>query len=361
MKIGVTIVGCGAVVEVLYRRPLRKLEKLGVLEVVALVDSYPDHAIKLQEFFPKASIFKNVESATTKYGSNLTIVTSPPASHAEHSIKALQKLNHVLCEKPMALTEDQCMQMIKTAHKVKRLLAVGMPRRFYPTLNYLKNLVSQRKLGDHLSFHYREGRQYHWPVTTSANFRRDKGGGGVLFDTGSHVLDSLIWIFGIPSKISYFDDAMKGGVEANCVIQIKAPNFRGSIHLSWDENMANELRVVGTNGEVIVKLDKIEKLAIKKSDIYQVVTPNIFFSADFSKQKPKLRIPKSYPECVFLQIVQIIRSIQFGEHIPATGEDGKEVISLIEKCYDIAKPIDFNWLPSYQNESYKNLHWRIHR
>ena len=353
----VTIVGCGAVIEHLYKRPLGKLDKQGILKVIGLVDRDLDRAKKIQRFFPKASLFENIVDAISMSGPNLTIVASPPEYHAEHSIFALQNGSHVLCEKPMAITKEQCTKMIQTARNARRLLAIGMTRRFYPSLAHLKNMITSGELGNYFSFTYQEGGQYNWPVTTTASFQRYKGAGGVLFDMGSHVLDLIIWLFGMPSSLSCFDDAMVGGVEANCLIQMKAPSFNGFIHLSWDHNLANELHISGSKAEVIIGLNHIDNLIIKKSDRYKNIMPQIAFPMTIRNSKIKLGIPKIYSECFYFQIVQMIRAIKLGENVPARGEEDKEVISLIEHCYKIAKPIDMTWLPLPQNETYKELHW----
>lgn len=357
-KIRVTIVGCGAVIDHLYKRPLRKLDRQRILKVVGLVDKDQDRAKKIQKFFPKASIYENILDAISMSGSNLTIVASPAEYHFEHSIFALQNGSHVLCEKPMAITKEQCNKMIQTARDTRRLLAIGMTRRFFPSLAHLKNMITTGELGKYLSFNYREGGQYNWPVITSASFKRCKGGGGVLFDMGSHVLDSIIWLFGMPSSLSFFDDALVGGVEANCLIQMNAPSFNGFIHLSWDHNLANEFHITGSKAEVIIKLDNMSNLIIKNSDGYQKIVPQIAFPMTIGTRRTKLGIPKFYHECFYFQIVQMVRAIKLGESVPASGEEGKEVISLIEHCYKIAKPIDMTWLPPPQNETYKELHWK---
>jgi len=350
-------VGCGAVIEMLYKKPLMKLEKKRELTVVGLVDSNQSRAKRLQAFFPNASIYTNLKSSLLETNTNLTIVTSPPFLHAEHSIIALRNGNHVLCEKPMAITREQCDQMIHTAKNSRRLLAIAMPRRFYPALIYLKNLIIDGVLGEHLSFSYWEGENYNWPVTTSFNFQRDKGGGGVLFDIGSHVLDIIIWLFGIPINISYFDDAMVSGVETNCIFQMNSQTFNGHIQLSWDNNLANKFCITGTEAEAIFMLESINKLYIKNSNGFQKIIPQIAFALTTNTEKIKRKIPKTIFDCIYLEIVQVIRAIKLNENFPVTGDSGKEVISLIEKCYEIAKPLNMNWLPTMQSETYKQLHW----
>jgi len=180
----------------------------------------------------------------------------------------------------------------------------------------------------------------------------------VLFDTGSHVLDTINWLFGPPSIVSYFDDAIGDGVEANCIIQVETPFSSGVIYLSWDHYLNNEFCITGTKAEVIVRLDNINKLVMKRSGRYETAVPKITFPKTISKVKPEIETPKNILACVYLQIIQLVRAIKLGENLPVSHGDGAAVISLIEDCYSTAMPIHMTWLPSGQNETYKRLHWR---
>src|SRR3954451_19230066 len=132
MPIRTTVVGCGAVAQKLYRKPLKKLEGQGVLQVVALVDRNLGHARALHEAFPRATVHEDQARALEEGRAELTLVLSPARFHAEQSILALRHRSHVLCEKPMAPTESQCDEMIVAAKESRRVLAVGMVRRFLP-------------------------------------------------------------------------------------------------------------------------------------------------------------------------------------------------------------------------------------
>ena len=185
MTVLTTVVGCGAVAQRLYRKPLQQLEKRGLLRVTALVDPVPEHAAVLGAFFPRAKVYERVEDALDGSTSALTLILSPAHLHCSQAIQALQHDNHVLCEKPMAATEDECARMNAVAAARKRVLAIGMIRRFFPAHAQLRQLLTDGQLGAVRSFDYREGHKFEWDVTTPAAFRpRREGGTGVLFDIG---------------------------------------------------------------------------------------------------------------------------------------------------------------------------------
>ena len=97
--------------------------------------------------------------------------------------------------------------MIAAARKMGRVLAVGMIRRFFPSFAQLREWVVRGELGEIRSFSYREGKVFDWDVKSPAGFLPG-GGAGLLFDIGSHVIDLLIWLFGVPDVLSYADDAL---------------------------------------------------------------------------------------------------------------------------------------------------------
>ena len=61
---------------------------------------------------------------------------------------------------------------------------------------FVKRLLDNGVLGDIRRFDIREGFVYEWPVTSDFMFRREAGG-GVLADTGAHVLDMALWLLGL--------------------------------------------------------------------------------------------------------------------------------------------------------------------
>jgi predicted dehydrogenase len=133
------------------------------------------------------------------------IVALPHHLYAQVSEDLLKAGVRVLVEKPMALTTAECDRMIAAAEDGGAALAVGLARRFQSSGRYAKELIDSGLLGEIESFDFSEGAPYSWPVASDFMFRRDAGG-GVLFDTGSHTLDLLLWWLGEPETVEYSDD-----------------------------------------------------------------------------------------------------------------------------------------------------------
>jgi predicted dehydrogenase len=358
MAINTTVVGCGAVAQKLYRKPLKKLEREGILQVVALVDSHAANARTLHEFFPSATVYEDLGQAIEGGRSNLTLILSPTPLHAEQTLFALRHNNHVLCEKPMAVTESECDELISTAKEMQRVLAVGMIRRFFPAFADLRELVTHGALGHIRSFSYREGKVFDWDVKTLSGFtRRPEGGSGLLFDIGPHALDYLIWLFGVPEVISYADDALAGGVEANVVMKLESPVCRGSLQLSWDFPLRSELRVVGSAAEAVLRLDEFDRLAIRTTAGFEEMAIDHTYPADLRQPAQRKLSPRLYTESMYCQLVQVARAIKLGEHPAVSGEEAIDCVRVMESARRRAQPIEMPWLGVDQQAAYHDLHW----
>jgi predicted dehydrogenase len=110
---------------------------------------------------------------------------------------------HVLVEKPMALNEAECVEMITEAEKQDRVLMVAYCMRFHPLVVKMKELLDSKAYGDvfQLSIWTEQLTQYaegHWGLGAATL------GGGQFFSHGCHYVDLLLWILGKPVRGSHY-------------------------------------------------------------------------------------------------------------------------------------------------------------
>jgi predicted dehydrogenase len=317
-----------------------------------------ENANALRAFFTKAKIYDNLENAFAESKLDITLVLSPAHLHFEHVVQALRNYSHVLCEKPMALSADDCARMNAVATETDHILAIGMIRRFFPAYQQFKQMMCDGKLGSLVSFEYREGHKFEWDVTTSVAFRpRMCGGTGVLFDIGPHVVDYLTWLFGDLKVPAYADDAISG-IESNVSLEIESHFCRGSIHLSWDCPQSNELRVLGSKGEAVLRVDRFDQLAVRTTSDYELQKIPISFPTDTLRQAQSYMSPKSYVEAIYCQLVQMMRAIKWGEPPAVDGLEGEKCIFLLESALSVACPLDMPWLERSEEEAFRRMHWK---
>jgi predicted dehydrogenase len=357
MTLQLMVVGCGTVFDQYYLGALKKLESRGIARVVALVDPNPGRTAAIAKDFQSARAFATPAEAYALTKPDLTIIASPPNWHAEHAIAAFRAGSHVLCEKPMAASIDDAERMVAAARAAQRVLAVGMTRRMYPCLAEARALVDSGALGDDLSFVYREGDVYGWPVSTDFPFRRATAGGGVLIDKGTHVLDFLAALFGRPTAAAYADDGYTEGVETNCQIGVEFPRVRGTVQLSWSQPLVNGFHLSGSAGQLTLHPWRLDAVRLRKNGgAWETRVSAATWPGDL-RLGGKRGTPWTYEECVYYQIVQSLRAVVHGEQVPVTGEDELAIVHAIDACYRQATPLRLAWLSEAEQARADSHHW----
>lgn len=125
------------------------------------------------------------------------LIVTPHDLHHEMGITALRAGVHVLMEKPLAVSESECLDLIHTARDSNRVLMTAYPMRYHPIVQQLHQLLSDNHLGPvfHLSIfteQHTEPPPGHWIRSAK------RLGGGQFFSHGCHYVDLLLWMLGRP-------------------------------------------------------------------------------------------------------------------------------------------------------------------
>lgn len=174
------------------------------------------------------------------------IVSTPPHLHAEMTIAALDQGKHVLCEKPLARTLQECRAMVAAAERSGRRLATGFNYRFYPSFALAKRLVDEGAIGrlNHI-------RSYGGYSATGHNqpWVHDAGtvGGGALRDIGIHLIDLTRDLLGEVREVQGVATGNAWqfpGCEDNGFALLRGDDGRvASVHASWTEWKRYQFRV----------------------------------------------------------------------------------------------------------------------
>ena len=158
--------------------------------------------------------------------------------------------------------------MVETAAAKSACLAVGHMRRFLFVTRWVKALVDSGALGEVRRFDVREGENWHTRRLAPARAANGTGPyapalwdpeasrGGVLLDTGSHTLDTLLWWLGDGRLASYRDDSL-GGVEGDALLELELHRgATGTVELSRTRTLRNTAVLTGSRGQVEVALHR---------------------------------------------------------------------------------------------------------
>ncbi|WP_199619987.1 Gfo/Idh/MocA family protein [Paenibacillus alkalitolerans] len=137
-----------------------------------------------------------------EFGVDAVVICSPHTLHFQQATDALKAGCHVLIEKPMACSSVEAEQMIRTAERAGKLLQVSYQRHFQPEFLYIKEAIGRGTIGRLTSV--TASLYQNWKQGTAGTWRQNPewSGGGMLMDSGSHIVDVLLWTTGLtPAEV----------------------------------------------------------------------------------------------------------------------------------------------------------------
>jgi len=146
-------------------------------------------------------IYHDFEEMIAKADLDVLSVTVPTNIHRDYTVMALNRGIHVLCEKPMALDEKSCSDMIKTAENSGLILQIGHCLRFWPEYMKLSEIVRSGEYGDVLVASFKRLSAYprwswnNWLMKADCS-------GGALVDLHIHDSDFVQYLFGMPKTVN---------------------------------------------------------------------------------------------------------------------------------------------------------------
>lgn len=176
--------------------------------------------------------YQNFDSIANNKDIDVIYVVLPPSMHAEYVIRAAKAGKHVWCEKPMAVTVDECQKMIDACKQNNVKLSIGYRMQHEPNtqeiIRFRKEMTYGKVLNVSAAAGYFDGRTDHWKQKKSM-------GGGAMYDMGVYPLNATRYATGLepiavtarqsttrPQIYKEVDETMEfdlefpGGVTAKC-------------------------------------------------------------------------------------------------------------------------------------------------
>lgn len=252
------------------------------------------------------------------------LICSENIYHKELVLKACSAKKHILVEKPMALSTNDCQEMISVAKKENVQLMVAHPVRFSKPVMDLKRIVDKKLLGSVISIN-------------SANHGKNPGGwfvnpvlsgGGALIDHTVHILDVVNYLFRlIPTDVSAFSKKSDQSllVEDSGLVGI---NFSNGVILSLDTSW-NRPKSYPVWGDAILEINFEKGYVIidgfgrkmKFFDNHSTNISEIFYEPDMDST----------------MVNGFIDAIENNSTVPVTGEDGLYTVRITESALKSAE------------------------
>jgi predicted dehydrogenase len=191
-KIRMGWIGCGGISKV-HAQNIQSLSDR--MEVTCLVDIVPERAQAVVDLVGSGQVETDYRKVYDKV--DAVLLSLPHDLHCQATLDFLAAGKHVLVEKPMANSEEECRQMIAAARKANRKLMVAYCMRYHPLVMKMKELIDSQEYGEVFQVsiwteQHTEYPQGHWGLSAK------RLGGGQFFSHGCHYVDLLLLFLGRP-------------------------------------------------------------------------------------------------------------------------------------------------------------------
>ena len=193
------IIGCGNVTEVKSGPGFNKVPNSSLIAVMRRDGGKAEDYAKrhnVPKWYDDASNLINDPSINAIY------VATPPGSHEAHAIAAMKAGKPVYVEKPMSICTDSCRRMQAVAEATGVKLSIAHYRRALPMFNKVKELISEKIIGDIRTVRLSMLQQDKSSIITNTddNWRVDPAiaGAGLFYDLAPHQIDIILYFFGNP-------------------------------------------------------------------------------------------------------------------------------------------------------------------
>ncbi len=245
-------------------------------KVVAIASRHRERAAEVAKEFGIEHVAADWQELVAHHDVDLVSVVSPPATHMEITLAALEHGKAVLCEKPMAIDAGQAKRMLEKARSANVLALIDHELRFLNSRRTMRGMLQTGAIGTvrHCNYVFRS--DYRGIADRGWDWWSDaKMGGGTLGAIGSHVVDSFRWMLStevtralgmLTTHIKERPDKSSGGMRAVTTDDEAKLLFRfadgphtddatGAAALSVVESgkYENRLEIYGTKGALMVE------------------------------------------------------------------------------------------------------------
>ncbi len=319
-KIQVCVIGSGRAGMIHARNFAKSVQHA---EIAAMADPVEDAAKAAVKELGIEKYYLDYKDVLEDESIDAVVVVTPTVFHEKIVIAAAEAGKHVLCEKPMAMNEQECKNMIKACNDAKVKLQIGFMRRFDESFRHAKERIDSGEIGDVVCVKS----VTHGPSTPRPWMYDIKKSNGPLAEVSSHDIDALHWYAGSYIKELY---AIAGNYRCPDAKE-EYPDFYDNVLLTArfkndvqglvdgaqgvQYGYDSRVEIVGTHGIIFVG----------KTNNYSVMTcsPN-GINTPFVKSWQNL-----FLDAYKLEDQKFIESILEDKTPEVTGTDGLEAVKVV--------------------------------
>ena len=249
------IIGCGDVVR---KRVASAIQRDPNSELVAVCRRDKQKLAQFSADFKVAHTVDRYEALLDFAPLDAVYIATPVNLHCEQTIAFAKSGKHVLVEKPMAMSVDECDRMIDACRVAGVKLGVAYYRQFYPVVERIRSIMTSGEIGKIMSFHVTSGIPFTIQPNEDGYWRilKNQSGGGPVMDIGSHRIDLLTSLFGKVRRIRSSGLKTHGfEVEDNATVLLEfESDVQGTLQVFYGaSDVPDHISVVGSKGRIIAE------------------------------------------------------------------------------------------------------------
>lgn len=329
-KLNMAVIGCSSMA----KQHMKGIIAKDTAHLYAICDINPTQLNKrVEEFHPDVAV-TDYKELVDDPNIDAVVVCIPDQLHLEVTEAFLRAGKDVLCEKPMALTMEECEQMMRTEKETGRKLMIGQVCRCTPAFALTKKLIDEDAIGE--LFFVESEYAHDYSVARGANDWRVTPERHGIIGGGCHAVDLLRWIAGDPTEVFAYANhkCLTDWPVDDCTIAVlQFPNnVAGKVFTSIGCKRDYTMRSVfyGTKGTIIC--DNTSP-TIK---LYQV--------SDIPREDGKraYTIPQDIPveinsHNITLEIDQFVDALASGSSLPVTSAEGAKTVAVCRAIVEAAR------------------------
>ncbi len=336
--LGVAVLGTGAIARIHVDGFLAFPDRC---EIKTLCDTYPEKAAALakEKNILSVQCCSDYREAAERNDIDLVAICLPPSAHAEAALYALNSGKHVLIEKPMACSLEECDSILKAARASGKKVSVVAQNRFLTPMMRLKKVIDSAESGKILhaavnSYWWRGNNYYDlwWRGTW------EQESGGCTINHAVHHADLLLWMMGMPDQVqAYFTNLDHQNSETE--------DFSTAVLKYQDGSVAQltaSLVHHGEEQEIVFQCEKA-RISFPWKVYASTALENGFPNRDEDTEKKLQQLYESIPSLAYeghtAQIHDVLSSLETGSSLAADGEAGRKTLELIFGIYKSAQSL----------------------
>jgi len=223
-KVRMGLIGCGGNMG----GHLRRLMAMPAVEIVALTDPSEESFERLFSRVPAAKElprFSDHKRMLESLDLDAVEISTPHTLHFEQIMDSLEQGLHVLTEKPMVCSVDHAFKVMAKAEEVGKLLMVSYQRHLNPSFRFIRNQIKAGEIGEVQFVQAMQDQHWYWNQQGKWRQVQSLSGGGQLNDSGSHLLDIVLWMIDeTPHTVSAMMENFETEVDINSALTIRFEN-----------------------------------------------------------------------------------------------------------------------------------------